>query len=204
MTTEDQPGHSTNSGSALSWHAIYTRHQHEKTVAECLSRKGFEIFLPQYSSTRQWKDRRKVISLPLFPSYVFVHGGLDRMMHLMTTPGVHRLVSWGAQPAVIPQEDIDAVRRLVQTSLRLEPHPFLKCGDWVRITSGPLEGIRGILVRKKSALRLVLSVEMLQKSVAVEVGVSTVEREARNATQSIAPVWSIQPVGAGLGGGALN
>jgi transcription antitermination factor NusG len=159
-----------------SWHALYTRHQHEKVVAQALSGKGFEVFLPQYRTVHRWKDRQKELLLPLFPNYVFIRGGLDRMLILVTTPGIHFLVSWGGRPANIPAEEIEAVRRLVESSLQVEPHPFLKCGDRVRIKSGPLEGIEGILVRKTRGFRLVLSVEMLSKSAAVEVDVSMVER----------------------------
>ena len=90
--------------------------------------------------------------------------------------GVHSLVAWAGRAADIPQDEIDAVRRLVDSSLRIEPHPFLKCGDRVRIKSGSPEGIQGILVRKRSAFRLVLSVEMLAQSASVEVDISVVER----------------------------
>lgn len=158
------------------WHALYTRHQHEKVVAQALSGKGFEVFLPQYRTVRKWKDRQKEIVLPLFPNYVFIQGGLDRILSIVTTPGVHSLVSWGGRPAEIPWNEIEAVRRLVESSLPLEPHPFLKCGDLVRIKSGALEGIEGILVRKTRGVRLVLSVEMLFRSAAVEVDVNMVER----------------------------
>jgi transcription antitermination factor NusG len=158
------------------WHALYTRHQHEKVVAQALLGKGFEVFLPQYRTIHRWKDRQKELILPLFPNYVFIRGGLDRMLILVTTPGIHSLVSWGGRPANIPPEEIEAVRRLVESSLPVEPHPFLKCGDRVRIKSGPLEGIVGILVRKARGFRLVLSVEMLSKSAAVEVDVAIVER----------------------------
>jgi len=161
---------------ASGWYALYTRHQCEKVVSQALSAKGFEAFLPQYHAIHRWKDRRKELLLPLFPNYVFIRGGLDRMLNILTTPGVHSIVAWAGRPADIPQEEIDAVRRLAESSLRFEPHPFLKCGDWVRIKSGPLEGIQGILVRKKSAFRLVLSVQMLAQSAAVEVDVSVVER----------------------------
>jgi len=146
------------------WHALYTRHQHERLVAQALAGKGFDVFLPQYRAIHLWKDRRKELDLPLFPNYVFIQGGLDRMLNIMTTPGVHSLVAWGGRPADIPQREIDAVRRLIESPLRIEPYPFLNCGDRVRIKSGPLEGIEGILVRNKSAYRLVLSVEMLSRS----------------------------------------
>ncbi len=160
----------------VSWHALYTRHQHERIVAQALTGKGFDIFLPQYRTVHRWKDRWKELELPLFPNYVFVLGGLDRMLNILTTPGVHSLVSWGGRPADIPQHEIDSVRRLVESPLRVQKHPFIRTGDRVRIRSGPLEGIEGILVRSKSAYRLVLSVEMLARSAAVEVDVSMVER----------------------------
>jgi transcription antitermination factor NusG len=159
-----------------SWHALYTRYQHERAVAHALSGKGFDIFLPQCRTVHRWKDRQKNILLPLFPNYVFIRGGLDRMLSIVTTPGVHFLLTVGALPAEIPSQEIEAVRRLVESTLRVEPHPFLKCGDLVRIKSGPLEGIEGILVRKTRGVRLVLSVEMLSKSAAVEVDVNVVER----------------------------
>jgi len=158
------------------WHALYTRHQHENVVAQALTSRGFEVFLPQYRTVHRWKDRDKQLLLPLFPNYVFIHGGLDRMLVLVTTPGVHSLVSWGGCAANIPREEIDSVRRLVASSYQVEPHPFLRCGDRVRVTSGPLVGIEGILVRKTGGYRLVLSVEMLSQSASVEVDTNMVER----------------------------
>jgi transcription antitermination factor NusG len=143
-----------------------------------LSSKGFEIFLPLHSAVHHWKDRRKTVLLPIFPCYVFLRlqSGGDRRFQVVSTPGVYSFVGAGGHPAAIPQPEIDAIRRTVETRLGIEPHPFLKSGDWVRVTSGPLEGIEGMLVRHKSLCRLVLSVELLQKSVAVDVGAETVER----------------------------
>ncbi|MGB2889873.1 MAG: UpxY family transcription antiterminator [Candidatus Acidiferrales bacterium] len=165
-----------NDDPSLAWYAIYTRHQHEKTVARILTIKGFEILLPLYPVTSRWKDRTKLLSLPLFPCYVFLKGGLDRRLDIMTTPGIHALVSNAGQPAAIPPAEIEAVRRAVESGSRIEPHPFLKCGEWVRVKCGPLEGIQGILVRKKNLYRLVLSVEMLGEAAAVEVDAFLVER----------------------------
>jgi hypothetical protein len=91
---------------ASPWWAVYTRHQHEKTVAEMLFAKGFEVFLPLYESTRRWKDRRMVLSLPLFPCYVFVRGGLDRKLQVVTTPGIHMILYRGEQVAVVPNQEI--------------------------------------------------------------------------------------------------
>jgi transcription antitermination factor NusG len=176
MPSEERSANYAASRWASGWYALYTRHQCERVVCQALSDKGFDAFLPQYRAIHPWKDRRKELLLPLFPNYVFIRGGLDRMLNILTTPGVHSFVAWAGRPANIPQEEIDAVRRLVESSLRIEPHPFLKCGDWVRIKSGPLEGIQGILVRKRSAYRLVLSVEMLAQSASAEVDISVVER----------------------------
>ncbi|HZP07541.1 MAG TPA: UpxY family transcription antiterminator [Terracidiphilus sp.] len=157
------------------WWALYTRHQHEKTVAEMLATKGFEVFLPLYESMRRWKDRKKMLSLPLFPCYVFVRGNLERKLHVVTTPGVHMILYHGEQLAVIPEEEIQAIRAAVDGNFRVEPHPFLKCGDRVRVMRGSLAGVEGILTRKKNLFRLVLSVEMLAQSVAVEIDAADVE-----------------------------
>lgn len=161
------------------WHALYTRHQHEKTVVEVLTHKGFETLLPLYQTARRWKDRTKVLSVPLFPCYVFLKGGLERRLDIMTTPGIHAVVSTAGQPAAIPPHEIDAIRRAVESGAHVEPHPLLRCGEWVRVKAGPLAGVQGILVRKKNLYRLVLSVEMLGKAAAVEVDAFLVEKLIR-------------------------
>jgi transcription antitermination factor NusG len=164
-----------------SWWAVYTRHQHEKAVAQVLSSKGFEVFLPLYDSVRRWKDRNKTLSLPLFPCYVFVRGGLNRRLQVVTTPGIHTILYSGERLAFIPNDEIDSIRRAVDSPLLVEPHPFLRCGEKVRVTRGSLEGVVGVLVRKKSLFRLVLSVEMLAQSVSVEIDASDVEPEKGSA-----------------------
>jgi transcription antitermination factor NusG len=157
------------------WWALYTRHQHEKTVAGLLSAKGFEVFLPLYESMRRWKDRTKLLTLPLFPCYIFVRGGLNRRLQVMTTPGVYMILFRGEHVAIIPDAEIDAIRKAVEGTFRIEPHPYLKCGEVVRVTKGSLEGVEGVLVRKKNLLRLVLSVNMMAQSVAVEIDATDVE-----------------------------
>jgi len=144
-------------------------------VAQNLTSKGFETFLPLYATTHNWRDRTKALSLPLFPCYVFLKGGLERRLQIVTTPGIHGLVSSAGKPSAIPDIEMEAIRRVIKSGARVEAHPFLKNGDWVRITHGPLEGIRGILVRKKNISRLVLSVEMLGKSAAMEIDAFQVE-----------------------------
>jgi transcription antitermination factor NusG len=160
---------------SLSWWVVYARHQHEKVVADMLASKSFEVFLPLYSSVRRWKDRQKVISMPLFPGYVFVRGDLDRRLQVLTTPGVHMILSRGDKVATVPEEEMQAVRKVVSSELSAEPHPFLKCGERVRVKTGPLAGVEGILDRKKGSYRLVLSVDAVNKSFAVEVEMSDVE-----------------------------
>jgi transcription antitermination factor NusG len=157
------------------WWVLYTRHQHEKAVAEMLSAKDFEVFLPLYESVRRWKDRKKLLTLPLFPCYVFVRGGLDRRLQVVTTPGIHTILFHGESVAIVPEAEIQAIRRAVEGPYRVEPHPFLKCGERVRVTRGSLEGVEGILIRKKNLYRLVLSVDMMAQSVAVEIDATDVE-----------------------------
>ena len=163
------------------WCALYTRHQHEKTVAEMLSAKGLEVFLPLYDSLRIWKDRKKMLSLPLFPCYVFVRGGVNHRLEVVSTPGVHMILCNGDQVAVIPEVQIEAIRKTVEGNFRVEPHPFLKCGERVRVRRGTLEGVEGILVRKKNQDRLILCVDMLAQCVSVEVDASDVEPVAPGA-----------------------
>lgn len=160
------------------WFAVYTRHQHEKTVAQHLAGRWVESFLPLYNTARRWKDRVKELSLPLFPNYVFVFARLDQRAPILSAPGVYDFVRLGGVPAPIPAEEIEAVRRAVDRGLNTEPHPFLKSGDQVRVKSGPLEGLEGILVRKKGFYRLILSVDLLASSISVEVEVADVERVA--------------------------
>jgi transcription antitermination factor NusG len=157
------------------WWVLYTRHQHEKAVAEMLSAKGFEVFLPLYESIRVWKDRSKLLTMPLFPCYVFLRGGLNRRLQVVTTPGVHMILFHGEQVAIVPEAEIRAIRKAVEGPFRVEPHPFLKCGERVRVTRGSLEGVEGVLVRKKNFYRLILSVDMMAQSVAVEIDVTDVE-----------------------------
>lgn len=172
------PGHTetTQSHPDHAWYALYTRHHHEKTIARALTAKAFTVFLPLYAVPRQWKDRTKIVTLPLFSCYVFIQGGLHRQLDVLTTPGIYGFVCFAGLPATIPEREIDGIRQAVERCVKIEPHPFIRCGDRVRVTTGPLEGIEGILVRKKNFSRLVLTVELLGKSAAVEVEVATVER----------------------------
>jgi len=159
------------------WYALHTRYQHEKAVAQILAHKQFDVFLPQYTAIHRWKDRNRRLSLPLFPCYLFIRGRLERRLDILATPGIIGWVGVGG-PSVIPAGEMEAVRRVVERIDKVEPHPYLACGDRVRVRTGPLAGIEGVLVRKKNLYRLVLSVDILQRSAAVEVDVSCVARVA--------------------------
>jgi len=158
------------------WHALYTRHQHEKAIAQTLSNKGLNVFLPLYGTTRLWRKRPQKLQLPLFPCYVFVQGGLDRQIQILSTPGIHNIVKLGGRPAIVSPEQIAAVRRIVENPTQVAPCEFLQTGDRVAVTSGSLLGVEGILVRVKGMDRLVVSMEMLGRSASVEIDLSCVRR----------------------------
>lgn len=161
------------------WYALYTRHQHEKIAAGSLLSRGVEVFLPLCEEIRAWSDRRKKLSVPLFPCYVFVRSRLNRRHDILATPGVHDFVSFGRNPAAIPQAEMEHLRNAARLA-RIEPHPFLRYGDWVRVKVGPFQGVEGYLVRRKNQARLVLSVEILQKSASVEIDAALTERISRS------------------------
>jgi transcription antitermination factor NusG len=157
------------------WHALSLRYQHEAIAARYLFLCGHNVFLPLYSAVHQWRDRNKQLRVPLFPGYLFIQGGLERKTQILNAPGVSRLVGWSGRPAVIPQEQIDSVRNLLDSSLPVEPHNYLRCGERVRIHDWALQGMEGILIRKKNSLRLVVSVDLLGRSASIEVDSKSIE-----------------------------
>jgi transcription antitermination factor NusG len=171
---ENRPGN-RDSDTVRNWHALYTRHQHEKAAAQTLSNFGHEVFLPLTCVAHRWQDRTKRVWLPLFPCYVFIRGGFDRRIQILSTPGVISPVTNAGRPAVIPRVQIEAVRRVIESALEVEAHPYLRSGDHVRVVAGPLRSIEGILVRMKGVSRLVVSIDMLGTSAAVEVDLSCIE-----------------------------
>src|SRR5579864_8442878 len=161
---------------APNWYALFTRHQHEKSVAFALSKKSYEVYLPLFRSVRRWQDRAKALWLPLFPGYVFIREGMDRQLQILTTPGVIHIVKWGGRPAIVPPSQLNAIRQIIESCPSVETHPYLQSGDRVRVKTGPLMGLEGILTRKKGVARLVVSMEMLGRSAAVEIDGLNVER----------------------------
>lgn len=160
----------------LDWYAIYTKHQHEKVAAAALGGRGFEVFLPLYREVHKWKDRKQTVLLPLFPCYVFVRAVLDQKVDILRTPGVYSLVGNGSSASRIPAQELDAIRIAVTNSRTIAPYPLLREGDRVRVVSGALSGVEGILIRVKNRHRLVLSVQLLQRSAVVDVDIATIQR----------------------------
>ena len=159
------------------WYAVHTRSNFEKRVTADLEEKGVENYLPAQIAQHQWKDRRKTITSPLFPGYVFcrIEDTPQARLPVLRTPGVVRILGSGGNISPVPDVQIDAIRRVLQSDLPCFPHTYLRHGSAVRVKSGPLRGIAGVLVQTKSKTRLVLSVELLCQSVAAEVDAADVE-----------------------------
>jgi transcription antitermination factor NusG len=155
--------------SHLQWFALRVRPRSEKAVAESLGGKGYEQFLPLCRQKRRWSDRVKEVQLPLFPGYVFSRFDVQKRLPILTTPGVMFVVSVGKVPGPIADSEIEALQILVRSRLQVEPWPFLHVGERVRIIGGPLTGAEGILTAMKGPSRLVVSITLLQRSVAVEI-----------------------------------
>ncbi len=172
------------------WYAIRVKPQHEKAVAAGLTSRGYEEFLPLYRSRRTWSDRIKELQLPLFAGYVFCRFAMEQRTHILRTPGVLSIVGFRT-PAPIPPAEIDAVQRAV-ACFDVEPHPFLAVGDRVRVKGGSLEGVEGILLQKKNRCKLVLSIQILNRSVALELDASLVEPVKRMNAET-APVLASLP-----------
>ncbi len=156
------------------WYAVYSWANHEKRVAAELQSRSVEYFLPLYRSVRRWKDRRVTLDLPLFPGYIFVRITLGDRLRVVQIPSVVRLVGFNGLPAVLPDREMEIMRLGLSERLQTEPHPFLTVGRRVRITSGPLAGLEGILKRKRNNLRVVVSLNIIQRSVAVDVDAADV------------------------------
>ena len=150
------------------WFAVQVKHNHEKAVSSLLRRQGLEEFLPLYRSRRRWSDRSKMIELPLFPGYLFCRFNPDSRTPVLRTPGVIRIVGAGGRSIPVDDAELTAIRAVVTSRLNAEPCSFLKQGQVVRIEEGPLAGLEGVVGSWKGSDRLIVSVTLLQRSVAVE------------------------------------
>lgn len=157
------------------WYAIYVCTHHEKRVTYQLAERRLDSFLPVYRSVRRWKDRRKELDMVLFPGYVFVRMDLRDRLRVLELPGVVGLVSSKGQPVLIPKQEIKALKDGLVAGVRAEPHPYLKAGRQVRVKHGPLQGLQGTLIRRKEGFRIVFSLDLIMRSIAVEVDEGDVE-----------------------------
>jgi transcription antitermination factor NusG len=151
------------------WYAIQTRVRREELVANLLAGKGYEIFLPTYESERPWRGRSTEVKFPLFPGYLFCQFDVQKRLPVLVTPGVVEIVGNGRTPTAVPPSEISAIRSLVLSGVPAEPWPYLECGQRVRIAEHALEGLEGILVGHKGGHRIVVSVTLLHRSVALEI-----------------------------------
>ncbi len=173
--TMDAPVNLPGPEGKLNWYALYTCPRHEKCVAHQIEERSIACFLPLYRSVRRWKDRRKELELALFPGYVFVRLAPQDRFRVLQLPSAVRLVSFNGQPAVLPEAEIEGLRERLTRGSGMEPHPYLRVGRRVRVCGGPMQGLEGIIVRRKDRCRLVFSLDLIMRSVAVEVDESDVE-----------------------------
>ncbi|MCU1302749.1 MAG: putative Transcription termination/antitermination factor NusG [Candidatus Sulfotelmatobacter sp.] len=162
-------------GLQMNWYALYTCPRHEKCVAQQIEQRDISCFLPLYRSARRWKDRKKELELALFPGYVFVRFALKDRLRVLQLPSAVRLVSFNGEPAVLPEAEIEALRERLSRGGCMEPHPYLSVGRRVRVRSGPMQGLEGIIVRRKDRCRVVFSLDLIMRSIAVEVDETDVE-----------------------------
>jgi transcription antitermination factor NusG len=169
------------------WYTITTQPRHEKVVAELLQAKSVEVFLPLIAIPSRWKDRTVVIQNPIFPGYVFTRIELHERPHIYSVPGFVRMLSFNGKPAVIEDAEIEAVRLCLTRGHNPQPHPFLEAGQQVRVKSGSLAGMKGVVVRAKNQCRIVVSISMIHQAVSVEIDGDILEL--------LAPVVSMSTVG---------
>jgi transcription antitermination factor NusG len=153
----------------LQWFALKVRARAEKTAEASLKTRGFEVFCPSYTDRRRYSDRIKVIETALFPGYLFCRLAWGNRLPALATPKVEYIVGFGSEPAPVSDTEVAAVRQVVHSGAPCAPHPYLRVGQKVRLASGPLADLEGILVGKRGSERLVISVELLQRSVAAEI-----------------------------------
>jgi transcription antitermination factor NusG len=157
------------------WFAVQTRHQHEKRIAERLRFTEMETFLPLHRAVHHWKNGVHAdVELPLFPCYLFTRIKTSQRLRLLREPGIISIAASNSSPTPIPDEDICRLR-LLADSVKAEPHPYLAIGERVKIITGPLAGMEGILVRKKHELRVVISIEIIMRSITLEVSEFEIE-----------------------------
>jgi transcription antitermination factor NusG len=174
-----------NLQSPARWYATYTAPRHEKTVLQHLESRSVESYLPLYGSARLWNGRRALVQLPLFPGYLFVRIAPELRARVLEVPGVLNIVSSQGRLTPLPVGEIEALRAALETR-KSEPHPLLACGKRVRIKVGPLRGLEGVIVKQTRRLRMVVSVDCIMQSFAVELEASDLESDVVSASAQTA------------------
>ena len=151
------------------WFVLTAKSRHEKVVSENLRGKGLESFVPLYRARRRWTDRIQSVDLPLFPGYVFCRFSYMSRLPVLNTPGVTSVVGFSDVPTPVADEEISRIQAIQASGLPAQPWPYLRVGQMARIERGALAGLEGVLIREKDALRVVVSVELLRRAVAVEI-----------------------------------
>ena len=151
------------------WYALQTKPRHEKGVTAHLQGKGYDSVLPLYQSWHRSAGRLRSVMLPLFPGYAFCRFEVHRRLPILMTPGVFSIVSRGHEPEAVPEEQIATVLAACSSGLPVGPWPYLECGDRVMVETGPLQGLEGIFIAEKKTSRIVVSVDLLKRSLAVEI-----------------------------------
>ncbi|MDW7693765.1 UpxY family transcription antiterminator [Flammeovirgaceae bacterium SG7u.111] len=172
MIASVQPQHEA---SACQWYAVNTRFKHEKKVHKLLQAKGVHSFLPLYSTLRYWSDRKKRVEEPLFSCYLFVKINLKEKLDVLQTNGVLSFVSFEHSPVSIPECQIETIQRLLSGNAEFEVKHHFKRGERVKVVSGPFAGMEGHLLRTKTASRLMIGIDALKQSIAVEIGAHELE-----------------------------
>jgi transcription antitermination factor NusG len=186
VLTAEEKANGLSEGNVFSqtlWYAGYTAARHEKRVAEHLTQRGVEHFLPLYETIHQWNNGRHRVQLPLFPGYIFVRIALQERLRVLEVPGFVRLVGFNALPHPLPGADIQKMREALGRGVMAEPYPYLTAGTRVEIRSGPLAGMTGVLLRRQNNCRVVISVDLIMRAIVVEVAaedVAPVRKSALN------------------------
>lgn len=153
----------------IHWYAIYTRPRHEKKVYDFLLEKKQEVFLPMITRVRQWKDRKKKVEMPLFSSYLFVHFDYKYRFDILQTNGIVKIVNFNGVPAVIPDWQIDSLKKMLENPASLRLENFIRPGELVEVIEGPFKGMRGAVQTLKGETRLIVTIEGIMQSVSVEI-----------------------------------
>lgn len=159
----------------LPWYAIYTIVRHEKSVNLALAKKDIAAFCPLRKILSSWKDRKKEVDIPLFPGYLFINSSLEKKLDILNTRGVIRILGTNGSPTPVPTEQIEIIKNIIENNLNYDPCHYLSEGKEVVVVKGPLEGTIGKIVERRGECRLIVSVDLIQRSVSIEVDINDVE-----------------------------